>query len=386
MGTMTAQPPRSPALAQLAALVAGRVDPRSLSSHEAQAVVQLAPRHGLAPMLSWAIEQAGLDPAAPPWTSLAAAQGQWRLGYLLKTSAHTAVQAAFAAAGIPAIWLKGFALAHTVYPQPLLRPMGDLDVLVPYEQRHAALAAAESLGYHKHLYEPELFADYDELRHHYHLRGHVEDLVALELHFRLLMGDKLLPPPEMDWFWQQSRPVVWKDLAFSALSPAAQLLYVSAHAIIHHGEIQFYLQRYFDLHMLVSRTPGLDWELVLQRAVALRWTYALERALGYTRQYFDTPLPAGVLSELRQMRPPDEDVAYAQRQKSDFVDEFLHQLRVQGRASVVPLALKTIFPSPDYMRFFYHTAATWGLFPYYVLRLTYFVKEIARRQGRPRGR
>ena len=49
-------------------------------------------------------------------------------------------------AGIPALVLKGAALAHLVYPEPGLRPMSDLDILVPESElwRAQRLLARES--------------------------------------------------------------------------------------------------------------------------------------------------------------------------------------------------------------------------------------------------
>ncbi|MER3458636.1 MAG: hypothetical protein C4309_08450, partial [Chloroflexota bacterium] len=54
---------------------------------------------------------------------------------------------ALEAASIPAIVLKGPALALTIYPDPALRVIGDLDLLVRREQVEQAMAALHSLGY-----------------------------------------------------------------------------------------------------------------------------------------------------------------------------------------------------------------------------------------------
>ena len=62
--------------------------------------------------------------------------------------AQAQVQTALAEANIPAMWIKGSALAHTIYPKPSLRPMCDLDVLVPYDRREAAFEEVTQLGYH----------------------------------------------------------------------------------------------------------------------------------------------------------------------------------------------------------------------------------------------
>jgi hypothetical protein len=57
------------------------------------------------------------------------------------------VQDVLEAQGVPVILLKGAALAGTVYPDIGLRPMGDLDILVPEEQAQIAHHAVQRMGF-----------------------------------------------------------------------------------------------------------------------------------------------------------------------------------------------------------------------------------------------
>ncbi len=52
------------------------------------------------------------------------------------------------AAGVPFIVLKGAALATTVYPDPVLRPMSDIDLWVPDDRIGDALDAMTAVGFH----------------------------------------------------------------------------------------------------------------------------------------------------------------------------------------------------------------------------------------------
>ncbi|MDC0948388.1 nucleotidyltransferase family protein [Gammaproteobacteria bacterium] len=56
--------------------------------------------------------------------------------------------AAFAAANLPLVLLKGAALANSVYPANDWRPMSDIDVLIPSERGPEALKLLRDLGYH----------------------------------------------------------------------------------------------------------------------------------------------------------------------------------------------------------------------------------------------
>jgi len=55
--------------------------------------------------------------------------------------------AALHEADIPAILLKGAILAENLYPNPALRPMSDLDILVPHDRVLDAREVLERLGY-----------------------------------------------------------------------------------------------------------------------------------------------------------------------------------------------------------------------------------------------
>jgi hypothetical protein len=57
------------------------------------------------------------------------------------------IRGALERASSPCLVLKGLPLAHELYPEPGLRPVGDLDLLVRQRSRDAALAILASLGY-----------------------------------------------------------------------------------------------------------------------------------------------------------------------------------------------------------------------------------------------
>lgn len=84
---------------------------------------------------------------------------------------HTQVHRFFVSAGIPYCVLKGSASA-SYYPDPLLRAMGDVDVLVDSSQYEAACGALKAAGYTN---RPEAHAN--------HSVWEIDDF-TLELHFR----------------------------------------------------------------------------------------------------------------------------------------------------------------------------------------------------------
>lgn len=346
-------------------------------------VVAVALNHGVGPMLLWALERQGVDTSDPVWNPLIAATRQTAIQYMLAASSQKQVDAALAQAGIPAIWFKGVDLARTVYAKPSLRPMGDIDLLVPYELRQPALAVVEALGYK--LEEAELFEGAHDLIHHYHLRGNIAAAVRVELHFRLLgYSDRLLPLEQLDWFWQHTRLWTGGDVSYTFLQPEAHLLYLCAHTVLQHGEADFRLLRYFDLHQLLAHSPAFDWDVVVDQAVVLGWTYAVERALSLTQHFFATPLPADLLDTLRRRRPAHEDVAVVtDRQvrgtRWEGIQVHFATMSWPARAR---LAWRLAVPPTAYMRWRYDVQADWQLPFAYLYRWADVAGEIGKTVGK----
>lgn len=316
-------------------------------------LARLALAHDVAACFLWAARTLPLPDSDAIQAARAAAQ-RTAVHTMLMERTTTQVADALAAAAIPHLWLKGAALAATVYPDTALRPLVDLDVLVPFEQRWRALAALRERGFTASemlsLHDANADAAADHL-HHFTLQGHSRTLV--ELHFRLLGADgkTLLPPEQAAWFSRQTMPYAHLGRTFTTLTPEAHLLYLCAHAVLQHGTAYFALKWYLDLHLLVSRY-ALDWEAALAQAAALRWTYAVERALDITAGLFDTHLPAHVLPALRASRPADEDTRRVDAlagsgARFELVRASLAQMPPRERLA---RSVRIVLPPPAYMR------------------------------------
>lgn len=346
---------------------------------EKTSLVATALDHGLGPMLLWALERQGVDTSDPVWSPLITATRHSTIYYMLAVASQKQINVALSQAGIPAVWFKGVDLARTVYAKPPLRPMGDIDLLVPYELRKSALAVVESLGYH--LEEADLFEGAHDLIHHYHLRGNVADAVRVELHFRLFSySDRLLPLEQLDWFWQHTRPWAEGDTTYTFLQPEAHLLYLCAHAVLQHGEAEFRLLRYLDLHQLLTQSPTFDWEMVVDQAVVLGWTYAVERALSLTQRLFATPLPEDLLETLRRRRPAHEDMAIVtdRQARGTRWDGIQAHFATMSWSARVRLAWRLAVPPTAYMRWRYNVQDDWKLPLVYLYRWADVAGEIGK--------
>ncbi len=115
---------------------------------------RLAELHGMAPLFRHHLKAAGL--AIPPGTMLVLD------GLALRHRLHNQQLAkllnelnrSFKRDGVPYLVLKGLALAYGYYPDPALRPVSDIDLLVQKEHMHVALASLKKSGFAIELPDP----------------------------------------------------------------------------------------------------------------------------------------------------------------------------------------------------------------------------------------
>ena len=346
-----------------------RLTPDAVEMDEWEALAELAVRHRVAPMLHWQLKQSGGDALIPPAVAETLSRAMLRAvrNFTLQEIAHRTLDERLHEAGIATIWLKGAALAHTIYPDPALRPMGDLDVLVPHDRCFAALDVLQREGYRmaaldqfrpsNHVPQPEA-----KTNHHYELVGGPSDAVAVELHFRLLApNDELLPLEAQTWFWRQTQSVAFdEDRSFTSLNAEAHLLYLAAHAILQHGESEELL-RFLDMHFLIERHP-LDWERTAAQARVLGWSSALSEALRRTMEYFHTPVPSAVGQSLAQQADAADRGAGLRWKRARGT---LAGMTLGGRMRYV---MGSVFPSTAYMRRKYDVAGRRPLWRLYLHR------------------
>jgi hypothetical protein len=108
---------------------------------EWEGVAVQAEAHGLAPLLYAHARSAGVQLPLAVKRKLQGLHLRHHHANQVRTGVLRDILSAYHAAGVPVLVLKGAALAHTVYPEPGLRPMSDLDILV----REGDLCRAQSL-------------------------------------------------------------------------------------------------------------------------------------------------------------------------------------------------------------------------------------------------
>ncbi len=121
----------------------------SFSDADWEAFIHKAQAEGVAPLVYWAFsrsERLSSLPQAPRNFLRVSYAGTWMRNQRNFKELEV-LSGLFARAEIPMVALKGICFALTIYPDIGLRPMGDMDLLVPRSKLAEAVHIAKSLGY-----------------------------------------------------------------------------------------------------------------------------------------------------------------------------------------------------------------------------------------------
>lgn len=203
--------------------------------------------------------------------------------------------AALADANIPVLFLKGLPLALRYYGDPGLRPMHDVDVLVPWADADRALDVLEAAGWRDTggLTRAQLWRTH-------HGSGLVHpDGGELDLHWHL--GTPLLLPDDApassDDFWAEAVPL--EDAALGVhgvtLAPADMLLHVIAHGLWAGSASTV---RWVSDATVVVRRSEVDWDRLVDQATRRRIAPLVGDALRYLRAELAVQVPIEAIERL----------------------------------------------------------------------------------------
>jgi hypothetical protein len=199
---------------------------------------------------------------------------------------------AFRKAGIPSLLLKGAALASAHYPDPGLRPMADLDLLVrPRDVEPACRLMAEH-GYHP------AFPGQLGPRSWGHSTPFLRDGSSpVDLHWRSLMGDL-----DDEGLWENGVEARLGEADVRIPSPADLLLNACVRGLQWDWDAP---QRWvLDAMAILRSSPGLNWSRLVERARATRRVLVLRDALEFLEAGFGAPVPQEVSAALSAARVP----------------------------------------------------------------------------------
>jgi hypothetical protein len=250
----------------------------------------------LMPLLYYRLRALGVaDPA------LARLKGahryHWCRGEVLRRRALEAVDA-LAAAGIRPLALKGLAMVEHYGGDHGLRPMSDVDLLVPRAQGAAAVAALARRGWRP---GPALAGDaLGDALEHLHGGALVLGGAELDLHWASLVED--LSPDGDAGLWRRARARTVEGRALSFPTVTDLLFHVCVHGarFSRAGSVIWVPDA---MRLLDGAGGAVDWPGLIQQAAARHLQLPLREALRFLREVLGASVPADVVAALEPPEP-----------------------------------------------------------------------------------
>jgi hypothetical protein len=259
--------------------------------------VAAAKAHAVAPLMCSALAQPPLSPVVP--ADVLSDLHRW---YLLNSASNllwqhelTRIVRGLSQDGISPVLLKGAALLHTVFPDPGLRQLRDLDLLVHPTELAAAERQLDQLGYApaEKGWPPGTWPP-DWYEKKYQQQGTAGWGAMVEIHWKLARGSAPLRI-DVTELLQQAEPVLVDGRRARVLSPTHQIIHLCTHMAYNDG-FGVGLSRPSDLYETIETfRPGLDWDRLASEARRFRASLCLRYALAVTSALFGMSLPPGFL-------------------------------------------------------------------------------------------
>lgn len=228
---------------------------RWVSQSEQRRLVDGARHEGLIGMLHANLKQAGLidqlNPAARE--ELAATYRKNAALNLKRLTDLERLLPDLGAAGVDVFVLKGAALLHTLYGDPGLRPMTDVDLLVDESRRDALATTLHDAGYRRAPFYPDTFSN---------------GVTVLDVHDHLLGAERIHSRAEIFATGQRAlladyRTLQVGDCPAKALGAPQEVLYMCLHLLKHNAERLLWL---IEINELVDRLHDNEWETLTRLA------------------------------------------------------------------------------------------------------------------------
>ncbi len=258
----------------------------------------LALRHGVAPLLHRALQSGSAlgQLPAPVRARLEEERRATALDNLRNYGQFRRVARALHERGIPVVALKGLHLAELVYRDISLRPMSDLDMLVPRSQVEQAVAILRGLHYGFAEDLSDAVSAMLDIKCNIGF-AHREVDVWLEVHWSL---DE--PPGRfhavLEKIWHSAVSTRLGDADALVMSPEFLLIHVCAHLACNHV-FSFGLRALCDIAEIVRTHPAIDWSVVTDHGQRYGWGRGVGAALRLAVDHLGAAVPAQVLASLR---------------------------------------------------------------------------------------
>jgi Uncharacterised nucleotidyltransferase len=219
----------------------------------------------------------------------------WFKNQLLIRAAQQ-VLVSFAEAGIPAMPLKGIALTPLYYGGLRLRPMEDLDILVPTASALQAGRLLSSKGWNSKFTSQLGSTGFMRTRNEACFVN--AEGLQLDLHWHI--SPECCKANADDAFWSHSQRLTLNGFETKTLSDTDHLF----HACIHGGApndvgaFRWVVDSARILHL-----RSIEWSRLIAQGQQFDLVRRLQRTLEYLYEVFALPIPTPVISQLKTLEP-----------------------------------------------------------------------------------
>ncbi len=193
--------------------------------------------------------------------------------------------------------LKGAPMAAVYYKDFGLRPMTDIDILIPEDAALPAMAWLSEQGFKCTIYPEPRRVDREFLTYR-HGANYAKGDIEIDLHWHV---SPLATRPGADSeLWRDVEPLNLKGLRLETLGAEGHLYHAVVHGVLWNPFPAF--RWVADAVTILRAKPAFDWDRFLGYARRLRVENYVAPCLRYLREDFGSPVPERVLTELESRR------------------------------------------------------------------------------------
>lgn len=189
---------------------------------------------------------------------------------------------------IPVLLLKGAPLALNMYENIALRPLNDVDIMVPYNNLNQTINILKESGFtpiipiHKNTYK---------WRHAIGFKNN--DGLEIDLHTSLFIEN--LNPKYQQTYWKNAIPMNFMGQELLTLSPTDHLFHTIAHGVSynHLAPIRWIVDA-----IMICQTNSINWDRIVSLSKENKLTVKVLVALKYLQINFIDNIPEEVINKL----------------------------------------------------------------------------------------
>ena len=254
------------------------------------------------------------------------------------------IEKAFDKASIPFFIVKGMNIA-ACYPIPLLRTMGDLDIVVHEEDKTKADAVLVAMGY----LGGEKVPDYDW--------GYNRNKIHVELHHQLFYvepGRNRISRIQADFFNQ-----CWNYVENGKLDWNFHFLFILAHLRKHLVNSGAGFRMFMDVAAMIKNAPGLNWEWIEETLRQLgMWKFS-QICFALCERWYDVkaPLRFGEIDDIFAEEASEktfQDGVFGFNNEDNRNNVAINSILTHGKArklSRTQMVIHHLFPKYMHMRY-----------------------------------